>query len=739
MKLRSQMLLAGALTLAVPVVGLQSVKQVYSALQKTRIDEQTLKVANMRLALADADNVNAALITGLSTAGKNDWYAQASKYPMFVDGYADDWQELNEETFQYVLPDSVESLTVTDDLTVSVRVAKKSNNLYLFIHVKDDQVVYHTPLALRPDAGENERPDPESLLVNGDSIEILTQTPAGDWRHVLFRPIAPGPLTGLQAIQRNAGRRYVDSAGVAIPGWHGAWVTDTNGYYLEIKLPLPSSGAPIDIAVIDVDAPGERRVSWAGTVSPSTMRAIQEDDLSSQGGLLFYNSASAQAYLQRWTSPGVRARLFDVHGRLMADVDNLYVKYDASDEATAQAENSSGLWDAILLRLFAFFVAGDLPLLPETRSTPVDLKLSAERRDTVVADEPMTSRYVTDENDRVLGTLAPIGSLPRRGYLLFEANEEHASAYAGSEMARLFSLLLMVSLLAGSGLLIFAFVLSSRIRRLSQEAQHAIADNGRVTGLTESDAQDEIGDLSRKLSSLLSRSAAYTQYLEALSSRLSHELRTPLSVVRTSLENLDRDALDEQSLQLVDRASNGANHLGSIIKALVESTRLEQSVQLADKQSIDLTDWISGSLQRYRQVYPTHEFRLTTLPAAPVAVTASPELLQQAFDKLVDNAVGFASAGPIVLHLSTDDKSAIPHVLLGVANQADVEAVGDTELWFAPMFSERQDQGSELHLGLGLYIVKMIAEAHEGAVFARNQLTHDQKSWVHVGLSLPIG
>lgn len=50
----------------------------------------------------------------------------------------------------------------------------------------------------------------------------------------------------------------------------------------------------------------------------------------------------------------------------------------------------------------------------------------------------------------------------------------------------------MVSLLAGSGLLIFAFVLSSRIRKLSKETQLAIADNGRVKGLPGSVSADVI-------------------------------------------------------------------------------------------------------------------------------------------------------------------------------------------------------------------------------------------------------
>lgn len=740
MKLRSQMLLAGALTLAVPIVGLQSVKQLYSALQQTRIDEQTLKVANMRLALSDEQSVNSALNTGLLTAGERDWYAQSSPYPMFVDGYADDWKELNEQSFRYEINAANDSVDARD-LLAEVRVAKSSDNLFIYLMVTDDEVVYHLPPTLRPDVGEGELPNRETRLVNGDSIEVLAQDSQGAWQHTLFRPIAPGALTGLRASSVPTGRNTFDVAERPMPGWVGAWVSEEKGYHLEIKLPLPPSGTPIGLAIVDVDYSGEDRSSWAGTLSPYAMtRALIDNTTmeSKSGGLVFHDSPLTQEYLKRWTSPGVRARLFDVHGRLMADIDNLYEKYDSSDEAVASAEASEGLWDAILLRIFSFFVAGDLPLLPELRSTSTMLLLSEERRATVVNDGPITSRYVTDENDRVLGTLAPIGANPRRGYLLFEANEEHATAYAGSEMARLYSLLLLVSLLAGSGLLIFAFVLSSRIRRLSQEAQHAIADDGRVQGLPGSDAKDEIGDLSRKLSTLLARSAAYTQYLEALASRLSHELRTPLSVVRTSLENLDREQLDTESLQLIDRASDGADHLGSIIKALVESTRLEQSVQLADKQAINLVDWISGSLQRYQQVYPEADLRFSALPKSAVNVTASPELLQQAFDKLVDNAVGFAEKGPVVLHLSIDNQSLPYRASLGVANIGETVPVDATEQWFNPMYSDRQTNSQEMHLGLGLYIVKMIAESHQGSVFARNQRTADQLQWVHVGLKIPI-
>ncbi|NND89655.1 MAG: hypothetical protein HKN42_02230 [Granulosicoccus sp.] len=741
MKLRSQMLLAAALTLAVPLVGWKSVKQLYGALQQTRIDEQTLKVANMRLALSEASDIQTAMSNARSTTVDSDWHVESSRYPIFIDGYDDDWQNLLNAPRRY----QDQTLSVIAD----VRTARHGKRLYLFIAVRDQTVIYHTPPVLRADAGEGEQPDRQSLLVNGDSVELLVQgmqtsDGAPEWQHALIRTIAPGPVEVVRATDSRTVTGERRSAGLRIDGWEAAWVKSRDGYQLEIALPLPANGSKAAFAVVDVDYRGERRARWAGSLSPLAMaRAYRtrQSPVELATGSLFYLSDAAAARLEPWVLPGGRARLFDIHGRLLADVNNLYAQIPDEDEALAAAGSSKGLWDAILLRVFAFFVAGDLPLLPESQGSPLSLSLSRERRATVLDDQPVTTRYVTDENDRVLGTLAPVGSEPRRGYLLFESNEEHASAYAGSELARLFSLLLLVSLLAGSGLLVFAFVLSSRIRRLSREAQHAVSADGRVHGLPGSDARDEIGDLSRKLSTLLARSAAYTQYLEALSSRLSHELRTPLSVVRTSIENLDRDSLDAQSTLLIDRASSGAEHLGAIIQALVESTRLEQTVQMADRQPVNLSHWLAGLQARYRQVYDGVEFRLSMEAPAELSITASPELLCQAFDILVDNAVSFARSGPVVLHLGleqdrTDRGNDVPRLQLAVINRGD--PLDETTLMrlFDPMYSARTGTGEaasgELHLGLGLYIVRMIAEAHEGTVMASHE-----DGWNMIGMRLP--
>jgi len=300
-------------------------------------------------------------------------------------------------------------------------------------------------------------------------------------------------------------------------------------------------------------------------------------------------------------------------------------------------------------------------------------------------------------------------------------------------VARLFGLLLLVSLAAGCGLLIFALVLSSRIRRLSQDTQQAISVEGRVIGLAGNKARDEIGDLSRNLASLLSRSAQYTQYLEALSARLSHELRTPLSVVRTSLQNLEFEKLDAQSQQLIDRAEGGADQLGRIIKALLDSTRLEQSVEGAATEAVNVGMWLHTCVELYHQIHPAVEFSVQPESLPQVTVKASPELLQQALDKLVDNAISFSSDNQVRLFLKVDRGHSAARVLLAVGNRGD--AINDTDAmtWFDPLVSRREQDSTGVHLGLGLYMVRLIARASGGDVFVRHN-----NGWVMVGLSLPL-
>ncbi len=86
-------------------------------------------------------------------------------------------------------------------------------------------------------------------------------------------------------------------------------------------------------------------------------------------------------------------------------------------------------------------------------------------------------------------------------------------------------------------------------------------------------------------------------------------------------------------------------------------------------------------------------------------------------DKLVDNAVDFSVAGATI----TVRLTAEPHaVLLEVDNPGPPLAPEIRSRLFESLWQSRSDRDSRPHFGLGLYIVRLIAEFHGGAASAAN-------------------
>ncbi len=705
MRLKLQMVVAGLVSLAIPIVGWHSIRQLDDALEESRRGEQQLRVNNAVASLSTNEPLMQLLQSRVGHTDGLDLYAPYARFPVFVDGYADDWREFSTP---------ISKLTKSsDDLSrstgVNVKSSVRNNTLYLFIDVADNNVVFHQPPPLVTDYAEGEEPDFYEQVVNGDALELLIQQPSGDTLHGLFRATAPGPV--IARVASNSNRRKV---GDRLSAWQGHWSAEATGFQLELSIPLPADGSTFGLAYVDVDKRGDDRTHWVGSLDPAVMAQRHRSNITHDADPKLHRvSNEAFDALSPWVTPATRARLFDAQGRLLADVSQLY---EQDHTQTAFDPAKSNLWDALVFRFVSAMLRdrnGEYSADPlYQRVDDLHMPLS-----TLSETGPLKTarRYQTDEADFVMGTLGALSTAPVSGYLLFESNDSRATSYAGSRLAQLMSLLTLVSLAVGGSLLTFATVLSFRIRRLSKQAARAVSNDGRVNAFAPSSAKDEIGELSRTLSDLLGRTQHYTHYLEALSSRLSHELRTPLSVVKTSLENIDEAQLDDQTLKLVNRANGGAEQLGHIIRALVESTRLEQTVQQAQKGPIPVKAFLEGALIRYQQVHPTITFEAMADDVSDKqTVFASPELLQQALDKLVDNAVSFTSDNSISLGARTYNQNDTQWVIFSVNNPGQLsDKVNPTQV-FDPMFSSREDAHDELHLGLGLYIVRMVAEAHSG-------------------------
>ena len=102
----------------------------------------------------------------------------------------------------------------------------------------------------------------------------------------------------------------------------------------------------------------------------------------------------------------------------------------------------------------------------------------------------------------------------------------------------------------------------------------------------------------------------------------------------------------------------------------------------------------------------------------PCFLRGAPELIVQLLDKLVENAVDFCPPGGIITILL---KRALGNYLLEVQNDGPPIPPALLGRLFESLFEQRQGRDDKPHFGLGLYIVRLVAEFHGGTAVAANR------------------
>jgi dedicated sortase system histidine kinase len=321
--------------------------------------------------------------------------------------------------------------------------------------------------------------------------------------------------------------------------------------------------------------------------------------------------------------------------------------------------------------------------------------------------------------------------------VVVEETTNAIQSFTARAFEKLISATLAVFVIVAVIMLLFASRLANRVVRLRDEAESAVDAHGRVRALTTaSSAGDEIGDLSRSFSQLLERLAQYHDYLENMGARLTHEFRTPVAVVRSSLDNLAMQDLPEDARQYMRRAEEGLARLNKLITRLSEARRLEHALREGERVIYDAREVVAGCVEGYRAAFPHMSFE-TRIMAAPARVDGSPDLLAQALDKLAANAVSFGRLHtPVLVTVRADEGGIVIEVENTGPPLPDASDDPQRARLFDSMISLRDGAAdSEPHLGLGLYVVRLVAEFHLGTASARNR---PDGSGVVVGMRLPF-
>ena len=125
---------------------------------------------------------------------------------------------------------------------------------------------------------------------------------------------------------------------------------------------------------------------------------------------------------------------------------------------------------------------------------------------------------------------------------------------------------------------------------------------------------------------------------------------------------------------------------------------------------------VAAAVEAYRSAFPQRKFALQ-VPPEPLMLEGAPDLIVQLLDKLIDNAVDFSPpASTIRVRLERDAQAA----RLEIENAGATLAPENRARIFESLWRSRTEGDGRPHFGLGLYIVRLIAEFHGGEAYAEN-------------------
>lgn len=239
----------------------------------------------------------------------------------------------------------------------------------------------------------------------------------------------------------------------------------------------------------------------------------------------------------------------------------------------------------------------------------------------------------------------------------------------------------------------------------------------------ELEQNDVLGELGSSLYYYNQQQLERRDHQQQLYARLNHELRTPIAIVRSSLDNMELNSDDNKMLHV--NAINGIERLSGTLSRLGEANRLEESIKSAQLNALELNALLNDLVESYRLNWNQHTFELK-LPEKRFEIRANKELIAQMLDKIVSNAIDFCDAKkPIVIKLQKVDRI----LELSVQNSGPTISKERMKNLFSMMSSSREG-GVSGHLGLGLYMARLIIMKLKGRVFVKNLESNDGVAFI---------
>ena len=216
-------------------------------------------------------------------------------------------------------------------------------------------------------------------------------------------------------------------------------------------------------------------------------------------------------------------------------------------------------------------------------------------------------------------------------------------------------------------------------------------------------------------------------YRSAILDALAHEFKTPLATILAAAGGLNESGpLKPEQAEMMKTVETEAAQLGELASRLLRMARLDREQVRPQMERIDIVALLKQLVNRYsKTIIGRRVILLARCESAEVL--ADPELLRLAIGQLVDNACKYSGPGSTVE--VTVVRQQVSAVSIRVANTGNAIASSEKNRIFDRFYRGVRASHVSSGSGLGLYVARKIALAHDGSLDLEDCMTADSTTF----------